>query len=1431
MSTALDVRAAIALLELRNRDAVRLGELVSLAARVEPEFLRAARIGLTPFDAAAEADLWFSQLVETRTADWIALAPAAARELRSALAADKSRLDAAHALITEAHSGAPATIILEEEILWVALTTPHDARQAIEERLRLVLDKLLEDPAAHKGLAHWFAGAARRLPEEAQATEAYALLSFVTSGLLDGRHLNAPAPKRLRLDALAGILPDSIPRLHVWATLTDYGLTLRPDRSRGSVPLEVPRTDPLLFEVRPLNDPPQFIILRRGETRTVRIKSGVVELRTAAGDVYRLRHRPREFSSVGMRGLILGFGGTGGHVLTALKELVVLKHGRVPDSIKFLLFDTIADWRPGSTILVLGGAAEEPTAAGSEEKTSLDPATEYFYLRDHDPDLKTYVYRLLSPQGSPEKYPHLKDWLHAPWLKVHVKESSMPIPEGAAQQRQIGRFAMFQNAEQTKNKITQLINELAYSAGGMPVNVWLIGSAAGGTGAGCLIDAAYLTRYAAETSGRKVNLTGVIVLPDVYNDVAGISRARAYSLFRELNRIQGLGIDRDSDEATMGFTSRVFYDARRFMSVTLQKGLFDDLFYLGRECNNDEARKNFFASVANSIDSYLDENSGPRLLQESVNMTSLASAMGGSRLYVPEETFADIFAWEQVEAYLRGLTAPNDDGGRLSLYAGAVPDREARAEINVKNLLALFGELLQRADQRDDANEAYVRNTVTPEKIVTDWFQFGGTAIAGITLSTSDRMAVQLTYLNPYISLTETDEQKVAVTDRQIKTYRENEKVKGLRETQEQSRDRFADQLDKITQQYTNLAGGERTFVKGLRQFTRIISDTLQGRVDNIFTGELTKATSFSIDPASPSQGTVLTRLRAECGYALAKLRVIDEMVAKFIAALDGEEAVRIQQPVDALNQLRQSAASGFFSRFSIWVESYQMSAREELYEYIRWYQKRELLKSMQTLVRGVARRFGEWQSVIDAACDRLVLQPPTSALHVVREQRLRRELYGRLHRLGRNRSARISCETFDPRDPDLTMQGYREELKSCVRVSSGETLAEEALRVSRWEALVNRDGAPELRLVIGLGIPLSYTVQTIGDLHQNLHDDFRNRMSGYLRDRDIFDYLLYVQRNGKATPDSVASILNEAAEVLMNASGGSEECRLIFRNPQVPEKANLAVAIKSALSGFPGLNVKDSQDTHSDKNSITLLKVKKPNLDQVIDLVKCRDEYLDMQTRDLTGDAAYDDEVYRAQVYHAFRAELEAWFIERRFMKKNGRRLDGRSESYEIPPRVVRLLDEPAMMQVFVWCLATGAVEKVKGQGWVWHDTANGRDVTLIDEEENPGADLVQAAVVFVLQQREGRKGGLIRISYEDARQSAGDAAQKQGKTRDEKLGEFQQHLDAFLREHLKSVEAAQKSEATERRERQERQGLHMILDFYSDPETRTALQHRMGA
>jgi len=239
-----------------------------------------------------------------------------------------------------------------------------------------------------------------------------------------------------------------------------------------------------------------------------------------------------------MQALVMGFGGTGAHILTALKELTVLKHGRVPETIKFLLFDTIADWEPGK-VQSVGGASEEKTAKSDDEAASLAPLTEYFQLVDFPPDLRAHVFDYLSAAGDPDGYPHLKDWLHAPWLSEHVPPNQLGINIGAAQQRQIGRYAMFKNADKIVAHLRPIIRRLSDLAKGSDVNVWLIGSSAGGTGAGCLIDAAYLTRLAGDNL--KLKVTGVIVLPNVYRNVFGISQGRAYSLLRELERVQEQG--------------------------------------------------------------------------------------------------------------------------------------------------------------------------------------------------------------------------------------------------------------------------------------------------------------------------------------------------------------------------------------------------------------------------------------------------------------------------------------------------------------------------------------------------------------------------------------------------------------------------------------------------------------------------------------------------------------------------------------------------------------------------------------------------------------------------------------------------------------------------------------------------------------------------
>ncbi|MCK5717372.1 MAG: hypothetical protein KAH77_07780, partial [Thiomargarita sp.] len=322
--------------------------------------------------------------------------------------------------------------------------------------------------------------------------------------------------------------------------------------------------------------------------------------------------------------LVMGFGGTGTQILTFLKEMSVLKYGKHPDSIKFLEFDTIAraSWKPGETIPIAGGAAQEKIASG--EEISLNPDTEYFPLMDSHPSLQEYVTQHLAPSATNvDDYIHLKDWLHTAWFQTHINANRLNIRDGAAQQRQIGRFAMFQNVPGIMKQFSQDLNQLISTANGATIQIWLVGSVAGGTGAGTILDAAFLTRLAAEQGQyqQNIQISGVFVLPEIYQDHTGISEARAYSLFRELDRFQDVGIQvRDKYALPNGqCSSEISYDKHKTQQATISLKLFDNLFYLGIPCKNDDERTAFFTSIANALDPYLDEKQGPTLLANSIN--------------------------------------------------------------------------------------------------------------------------------------------------------------------------------------------------------------------------------------------------------------------------------------------------------------------------------------------------------------------------------------------------------------------------------------------------------------------------------------------------------------------------------------------------------------------------------------------------------------------------------------------------------------------------------------------------------------------------------------------------------------------------------------------------------------------------------------------
>ena len=1138
--------------------------------------------------------------------------------------------------------------------------------------------------------------------------------------------------------------------------------------------------------------------------------------------------------------LIMGFGGTGAHILTYLKEIAVLKQGGKPEGIKFLLFDTLADWNPGETVQIMGGAGEEKVAKGNEEGTSLDPDSEYFYLKDDHPPLDSYAYQLLATgSSSANQYPHLKDWLHTAWLSRHIAKDKLNITDGAAQQRQIGRFAMFQNVRPILSFMERALRELKAQAGAGTIQVWIVGSAAGGTGAGSMLDAAFMARLASVNVGGAIQISGAMVLPSIYGDKGGISQGRAYALFRELDRFQEVGFGNRTDQRYLvngrQTASEVVYDSSEHLHPLVEGRLFDNLFYLGIECQNDEERTAFFSSVANALDPYLDDNQGPSLLEQSVNNVGFAaSSFGAARFYVPRQTLGELFAWQEARRFIHAITAPKMDGTMaIGLYSGEPADRQKQAKERVTQILPLFEELLKLEDMTPEKQRSFAKNSFDPSTIITKWYQLGAAGIGGMEANAAEIQKCKLAYIDPYLSLIEEDSEKVSPRDIVVKTYKESREAKGPKESEKNSRDRFALELDRVTQQYCGTGVG--TLSEGRKLIVKIISKHIGDKIDSAIEERLERETGVAWNESQQNEGTAMTRLYEEIQWTGAENGPLDQIstvIANFLEAIDQEENYAgPQTAVDAVNTLKQIEPSGF-GLFGTWVDEPQQIAREECLSFILWHQKRALLTDMRQLVDEAKNRLQQWsEAFYNHLIGELTISRAErkSALAIIDENIERLE--GRLWRLARNDSARIDCTQGGGDD---TMHGYRTVLQNFSVGEGNQRLSSQLLVECKWRLGYDNQQAP----VIELHTPLEKPPR-LGNIYQYLHDYFRREIETKLNERDIFDYLLYLRESKSIEPGKVVSLLNNAAKVLLTTSGTVPDVQWVYKEPNATAKKDFTSTLQTELiNASTEVSVKDPQRLYSDLNSLTLMKIAKPSPDDVTSLYGaggCRDDYILDQNDKESGDYNHDQDLYRAQVYHPFRPELEAWFIECDYAARTAT-LVGIKET-DIPhisPRLTRLMEHPDMLQAFVRCIATGAVEKNDNDIWRFHSSGKGGDIDLTTDHE-PTADVVRAAVIFTLRQLEGRDSGVKRILYKDAMQSAVDMAQKAGKNANVDdmvqtfVGKPENKARVELDDFLDSEDFFRTGGLQPRVVEQEKKNLKMIFQFYGNRKRRTHIGDRM--
>ncbi|MFE0513722.1 hypothetical protein ACFW2E_28365, partial [Streptomyces sp. NPDC058964] len=277
------------LLSSPSPDAVRLATVLSIATRIEPGLLRAARLRLFPrMEVGAEADLWASDWVAHRGPSYFVLRPEILPRLRAALrdllsaARSQGRALPVWDIVSMAHTDMSPTLFLEERLTWLAVSGEGDRAVLGRELGKALRALVVED---RKGIAQWAVGAWRRLPPEVLSTTAAWQLASVAGQYAPVRPAVGSAADVTMADveAISGALAHDTALRVLWQGDQLY---LGAPHGPGVTAIAVPDTVPRIIEVEYGADEQQPVQLHDGEIVSVAVGSGPVRIRTSRGDLY-----------------------------------------------------------------------------------------------------------------------------------------------------------------------------------------------------------------------------------------------------------------------------------------------------------------------------------------------------------------------------------------------------------------------------------------------------------------------------------------------------------------------------------------------------------------------------------------------------------------------------------------------------------------------------------------------------------------------------------------------------------------------------------------------------------------------------------------------------------------------------------------------------------------------------------------------------------------------------------------------------------------------------------------------------------------------------------------------------------------------------------------------------------------------------------------
>ncbi len=297
--------------------------------------------------------------------------------------------------------------------------------------------------------------------------------------------------------------------------------------------------------------------------------------------------------------VIIGLGGTGQQVVLSLKkDLLEIGKGKLPQEVRLLAFDCAGRIDP-------------------EEGVELEDQIEYFPVGAPLYGLVDSIYRdqQLAANGGQATMPHLH-WFPA-WQALPLGMAALDTAIGCGAYRPLGRLSLFNKVDAIVEKISHAMAQVQEHVHGTRgeagtanlLEVLVVGSFAGGTGAGMFVDIGWLVRGVAERMlADRYALRGFFLLPSGFDAGGGgtdaARRGRGFAAWRELNRSL-LG---------SGNTRIVYSPANPRLNVDSNAVCYDVTYLLDpkREVYPLQTRpeQGIFPAIAHGMSLMLDKKSG-----------------------------------------------------------------------------------------------------------------------------------------------------------------------------------------------------------------------------------------------------------------------------------------------------------------------------------------------------------------------------------------------------------------------------------------------------------------------------------------------------------------------------------------------------------------------------------------------------------------------------------------------------------------------------------------------------------------------------------------------------------------------------------------------------------------------------------------------------